>query len=113
MLPEPRLGCRFYRTDSGNEPVRDWLKGLPAEVRKAIGDDVRFVQWQWPVGRPLVDGFGAGLYEVRTTHDKCAYRTLFGIEGGVMVLLHGFQKRTAKTPKGYVALARRRLGVSS
>lgn len=108
MSAKPRLGCRFYRSDSGNEPVRDWLRGLPAEVRKAIGDDVRFVQWSWPVGKPLVDGFGNGLYEVRTLFDKGIYRLLFEIEDSVMVLLHGLHKKTAKTPKDALALARRR-----
>jgi hypothetical protein len=35
--PGPRLGCRFYKTEGGTEPVRDWLLGLDAEVRKKIG----------------------------------------------------------------------------
>jgi len=51
----------FWRSEQGNEPVRDWLKSLPDEVTKAIGDDLRLVQWKWPVGKPLVDGFGDGL----------------------------------------------------
>jgi hypothetical protein len=32
-----RLPARFYRCDSGREPVREWLKGLEPEDRKAIG----------------------------------------------------------------------------
>jgi len=109
MHRRPKLGCRFYRTDSGNEPVRDWLRGLPAEIRKAIGDDIRFVQWAWPIGKPLVDGLGAGLHEVRSFHDGCAYRVLFGVERGAMILLHGFQKKTARTPRPDLELARGRL----
>ena len=59
----PVLACRFYRTDRGNEPVRDWLKTLSAEARKEIGSDVGQVQWRWPVGKPLIDGFGVGQLE--------------------------------------------------
>ncbi len=88
--------------------MRAWLKGLPAATRKEIGSDIELVQWTWPVGKPLVDGFGAGLFEVRTALDGNIYRVLFCLEGGVMVLLHGFQKKTSKTPKTELDLARRR-----
>lgn len=105
----PVLACRFYCTPAGNEPVREWLKALPIEVKKAIGVDISLVQWGWPMGKPLVDGFGAGLYEVRTSVDGNIYRVLFCLDGGVMVLLHGFQKKAQKTPKPDLDLALRRM----
>ena len=88
----PRLAQRLARRD-----------------QEAIGDDIRFVQWAWPIGKPLVDGLGAGLHEVRSFHDGCAYRVLFGVERGAMILLHGFQKKTARTPRPDLELARGRL----
>jgi phage-related protein len=84
------LRARFYRTATGARPVRDWLLSLSKEVRREIGADVERVQWQWPVGRPVVDGFGGGLYEVRTS------------------LVHEIHKKTQKTPAAAVALARKR-----
>ena len=102
------LGLLFWRSESGNEPVRDWLRNLPAEVTKAIGDDIRYVQWSWPLGKPFVDGFGDALSEVRTKHDRNQYRVLFTIENDTMILLHGFLKKTKKTPPADIALARRR-----
>ena len=104
----PRLECRFYRSTSGSEPVRDWLKGLSPDVRQEIGSDIQVVQWRWPVGPPLVDGFGAGLYEVRTKVNTNIYRVLFCVRGSVMVLLHGFQKKAQKTPKRDLDLGRQR-----
>jgi len=98
----------FWRSEQGNEPVRDWLKSLPDEVTKAIGDDLRLVQWKWPVGKPLVDGFGDGLYEVRTKHKNVNYRILFAFENETIILLHGIIKKTPKTPPAAVALARQR-----
>ncbi|HWL84376.1 MAG TPA: type II toxin-antitoxin system RelE/ParE family toxin [Polyangiaceae bacterium] len=68
----------------------------------------RGVQWRWPISRPLVGPFGGRLYEVRTTMDGNIFRVFFCIEGGAMVLLHGFMKKTQKTPDKEVALARAR-----
>ena len=105
---EPVLACRFYRTAAGNEPVREWLKALPDATRKEIGSDIEEVQWLWPVGKPLVDGFGDGLFEVRTTLGGNIYRVVFCLEGATMILLHGFQKKTQKTPRADRELPRRR-----
>ncbi len=117
--PEPVLVVRFYRTPAGGQPVREWLRSLPREVRRAIGADIYRAQCTWPTGKPLVDGFGAGLYEVRTTYDGNQYRVLFYIEGnvvvlvhgtsGTMVLVHGIHKKTQRTPPADVVLARRRM----
>jgi phage-related protein len=102
------LPIAFYKTAGNDEPVRDWLLSLPAEVRKEIGGDIRNVQDGWPLGKPYVDGFGDGLYEVRTSHHGQQYRVFFIIVQETMVLLHGFQKKTQKTPAAEIKLARRR-----
>jgi hypothetical protein len=52
------LDVAFYRTAAGNEPVRDWLKALPKDVRQTIGSDLGMVEALWPIGKPLVDGLG-------------------------------------------------------
>ncbi len=106
---KPTLSCRFYASGTGSEPVREWLNALPSAVRKEIGADIGQVQWTWPVGKPLVDGFGAGLFEVRTNLKGNIYRVLFCLDGATMVLLHGFQKKSQKTPKAEATLARRRM----
>jgi len=69
---------------------------------------VQQVQWRWPTGKPLVDGLGEGLFEVRTGFDGDIYRVLFCLDGSTMVLLHGFKKKGQKTPKGDLNLARTR-----
>jgi hypothetical protein len=60
------LQVNFFRQGSGKEPVRDWLKKLPAVDRKLIGQDIKTVQWGWPLGMPLVRSLGDGLWEIRT-----------------------------------------------
>src|ERR1035438_4347236 len=43
-----RLPARFYRSDSGREPVRECLKRLDAEDRKILGEDIKDVEFSWP-----------------------------------------------------------------
>ena len=106
-LPRP-LPCAFYRTTAGNEPVREWLKGLPEGERKQVGSDIKAVQYGWPLGLPLVDSLGNGLWEVRSRLPSRIARTIFFVHNGVIVLLHGFIKKTRTTPAHELDLAKRR-----
>jgi phage-related protein len=99
------LEAAFYRSENSNEPVRDWLLSLSKNERKVIGDDVLKVQYCWPIGKPLVDNLGSGLWEVRSRIGSRIARVIFVIEGRRMVLLHGFIKKTHKTPGHELALA--------
>ena len=66
MPDEKKIKVAFYKTPSGNEPVREWLKSLPADEKKDIGEDIKAVEMAWPVGLPLVRKMDADLWEVRT-----------------------------------------------
>ena len=103
-----KLRIRFFCSESGNEPVREWLLTLPKEERKVIGDDVLKVQYCWPVGKPLVEGLGRGLWEVRSRLGGRIARVIFYVEKDEMILLHGFVKKTQKTPKHELDLALKR-----
>lgn len=103
------LDVRFFRTDAGVEPVREWLKDLPAIDRKTIGEDIKTVQFGWPLGMPLVDHLGGDIWEVRIRLDNRIARVLFALEGHTMILLHGFIKKQQATPKPELDLARDRL----
>ncbi len=106
-LPRP-LPCAFYRTTAGNEPVREWLKALPEGERKQVGSDIKAVQYGWPLGLPLVDSLGNGLWEVRSRLPSRIARTLFFVHDGMVILLHGFIKKTRATPDHELDLAKRR-----
>ena len=104
-----RLPAAFFRLSSGREPVRDWLKGLSPEDRKIIGDDIRTLEFGWPVGMPLCRSLGNGLWEVRNNlTGKRIARVIFCVHDQQAVLLHGFIKKTQKTPKSDIDLALRR-----
>lgn len=109
MHDEKRLAVAFYRSKSGVEPVRDWLKGLPLEDRQTLGRDLRLVEMGWPIGMPLCRPIGGGLWEVRSSLASSRIaRVIFCAAQGHMVLLHGFIKKTQKTPKSDLDLARTR-----
>ena len=94
---ERKLDALFYKTDRGNEPVREWLLSLSKSDRKIIGDDVLKVQYCWPIGKPLVGNLGDDLWEIRSRLGDRIARVIFCLEGRTMVLLHGFIKKTQKT----------------
>lgn len=95
---EPALDVRFYRSQSGAEPVRDWLMKLDKPSRRVIGADIKTVQFGWPLGMPLVRKLGPGLWEVRSRVPQGIARVLFTTRGRVLVLLHGFIKKSQRTP---------------
>lgn len=103
------LEAVFYRTDTGNEPVREWLKQLTKEQRRVIGEDINVVQFGWPLGMPLVRKIEADLWEVRSRLASGIARVLFTVGGTRMVLLHGFIKKSQRTPQDDLMTARTRL----
>jgi len=99
----------FYRTPAGTEVVRTWLRGLEESDRNIIGQDLMRVQYRWPVGMPLCRALGNGLWEVRSdlASNRIA-RVLFSIQQGKVLVLHGFIKKSQKTPNEELTLALRR-----
>lgn len=104
-----RLPAAFYQLPSGREPVREWLKSLGTEDRKLVGEDIKDVEFSWPIGMPLCRSLGKGMWEVRSDllGGRIA-RVIFCIADGQMVLLHGFIKKTQKTPASDLELALKR-----
>ena len=106
---EPILSVGFFRTETGREPVREWLKSFPRENRKIIGEDIKTVQFGWPLGMPLVRKLGMRLWEVRVRLPDGIARVLFTTGERRMILLHGFIKKSQKTPREDLELAKTRL----
>ena len=93
----------------GTEPVREWLRDLSAIDRKTIGEDIKTVQFGWPLGMPLVRKMDKDLWEVRIHLEGRIARVLFTISAGKAVLLHGFIKKSQTTPKSDLDLAKDRM----
>lgn len=107
------LPARFFEAEaSGRMPVREWLLDLPPEDRKAVGDEIRVAEFGWPVGMPLCRAIKRhkGLWEIRIilTGGRIA-RVFFCSHEGNLVLLHGFIKKSQKTPDHELAVAVKRM----
>ena len=106
----PEVPVRFYCLATGREPVREWLRSLHAADRGAIGQDLMRVQFGWPIGMPLVRSLKDGLWEVRSSlPSQQIARVLLCFHDGMLIVLHGFIKKTQKTPSNDLELAKRRM----
>jgi phage-related protein len=109
MQQQPTLAVKFFRTNGGHEPVREWLKELDAADKKAIGTEIKTVQFGWPIGMPVVRKIRKSLWEVRVSLYERIARVIFTVYEGDMVLLHGFIKKTQTLAKHDIELAEERL----
>ena len=106
--PRKILQAAFFVTESGKRPVRDWLMELALQDRKSIGEDIATLEFCWPIGKPKCSPIQGvkGLYEIRSNISSGRIaRVLFVLIGNQMVLLHGFVKKTQKTPDKELKLA--------
>lgn len=107
--PNLILQVVFYRSENNKELVREWLKNLSQDDKKRIGEAIKTVQFSYPIGMPLVRKISTDLWEVRITLNNKIARVLFTIDNQTMILLHGFIKKSQKTPDKELAIAQRRL----
>ncbi|HCC36005.1 MAG TPA: hypothetical protein DEQ02_10435 [Ruminococcaceae bacterium] len=110
-MPNPSrkvLSVYFFKTPSGNEPVKDWLKRREPDEKKAIGEDIKAVEYSWPVGYPQVRKLDKDLWELRTNLPTGICRVFFTVWKGRMILLHAIIKKSQKTPQQDLELAKKR-----
>jgi phage-related protein len=104
-----KLPARFFVSAAGRIPVREWILELPDADRHTVGKDIQKVEFGWPLGRPHCAPLGHGLWEVRSNLDSNRIaRVIFCMGDGHMILLHGFVKKTQKTPQADIDLAVKR-----
>ena len=113
---DKKIHAVFYQTEVGNEPVKDELLKLGRPTKTVIGEDIKFVEFNWKLDRPYVDQLRKGngssektVYEVRSKVElgnvKKEFRTLFFVYDNLMILVHMFVKKSQKTPKVEIDLA--------
>lgn len=104
-----KLAAAFYASGSGNEPVRDWLLSLDKSDRRVVGQSIATAEYGWPIGMPVCRSLRNGLFEIRSTiAGGRNARVVFAVVGEQMVLLHGFVKKSRKTPKADLEVAQSR-----
>lgn len=105
-----KISVFFFQSETGKMPVREWLLGLSTEDKKIIGEDIKTAELGWPVGMPVARPLGDKLFEVRSViKNGDQARIIFTIYKSLMILLHGFIKKSKKTPKRDLELAKNRM----
>lgn len=110
-MPEknkPIWSIKFFKTASGSEPVRVWIKKHSKAEMKVIGEDIKTVQFSAQWSAPLVKYLASGLYEIRSDLFYTTARVFFFIDGRELILVHGITKKTQKTSKDALDLALKR-----
>ncbi len=101
----------FYKFPNGNSPVLEWFKSQEPKVTAKFARIFDLLQEQGTaVGKPYVAPLADKLYEIRVEQDTNIYRILyFAYTGKRFIMVHGFQKKTQKTPKKELDLAQERM----
>jgi len=109
-LNEPKsFDVVFFETESGKQPVRDFIRGLSKDDQKEIGADIRVVQNSFPIGLPLVKKIKPELWEIRSFIKDGISRVFFTFIREKIILLHAIVKKTQKTPSREIDVANERL----
>jgi phage-related protein len=109
-MQRKKLITHFYISETNEEPVRKWLLELSKEDRFIIGVDIKTIEYGWPIGMPVCKPLGDKLYEIRSSiSGRRITRLLFCIKGSHIILLHGFIKKTQKTPLKELEIAKKRM----
>lgn len=103
------LKINYYKDEHGSYPVLDFIleqdEDTQAKILRAIdllGD--MGLKLRKPHNEKIKN---SPLWELRIQLGNNIYRILFGVRNEA-VLLHGFQKKTQKTPPGMIDLAEKR-----
>jgi len=106
------LEVRFYKTAGGNEVVLDFLRSLPADDKKTLGEDLKTLQYGYPIGMPLCRPVGK-LWELRSSlPSKRELRLLwfFHKVTQTIIVVHAFIKKAQRTPQKDIELGEARKG---
>ena len=111
--PWLRNSSAYRRISTAPPAAESWCasgcRAWRRRIERSSGEDIKDAEFAWPIGMPEVGSLGDDLWEVRSslTCGRVA-RVIFCIDNGRMVLLHGFTKKTRKTPKKDLDLALQR-----
>ena len=102
----------FYRTSAGKDIVLDLIREFAREDRRVIGEDLKVLELRFPLGMPLSKNLGSGLSELRSSlPSRREFRLFYGYDRrrATIWILHGFVKKSQKTPDRELQIARDRL----
>ena len=101
----------FYKTEDNESPVEEWLLSIPETALVKITRNMGLLrEFNITLKEPYIKPLGDKLYEIRAKDTNGIYRVIyFAYTGQKFVMLHGFTKKTQKTPSKELKLAKKRM----
>ena len=108
---ESDWSVEFYIDDSGESPVETFIDSLDLKTQGRFDWSIEQLRVRNVTARePLVRKLDGKLWEIREESRTNIYRVIYCFfTGRRIILLHGFQKKTQRTPRGEIEIADRRL----
>ena len=101
----------LYQQRNGRYPVKEFLssKEIPAKHLEKILHEIDLLgQSAYDLREPYVKHWEGDLWELRVRFSTNSYRIFYCIKNGRIILLHGFKKKTQRTPSLEIKIARQR-----
>ncbi len=101
----------FYKTSQGNSPIEKYIDKLPQADQARFLEIIKEIEERGlSAARLIFKPLEGKLWEIKFKVKSVGYRVLYVIlEEDLMVWLHAFSKKTQKTPKKELDLARKRI----
>lgn len=101
----------FYVDERGAEPVKEFLDSLDLKTRVRFDWSIEQLRVRNIKARgPLVRHIEGKIWELREESSTNIYRLMyFFFTGRQIVFLHGFQKKSTRTPRKEIDIAKARL----
>ena len=105
------MEVEFYKTAEGKEVIAEFLESLPGKDMAKVFRDIELLAEYAPnLHEPYTKHIEGPIWELRSKFSSNIYRILYYIRrNNKLILLHGFTKKTQKTPPSEIELARKRL----
>ena len=99
----------FYDLPDGSKPVKDFMDTLDAKMFVKVVRTIDMLKQVGPSMRlPYSEHLDDGIFEIRVKQGTNITRVLyFFFVGKKIILTNGFVKKTQKTPKNELALAKK------
>ncbi len=107
----PCIRIYFFEMQSGKSPIKKFIDGLPKPDQARFLEVIKEIEAHGlNSSRVAFKPMEGKLWEIKFNSSSSGYRIFYVlIEKDMMIWLHAFSKKTQKTPKQELELARKRL----
>jgi|SRR3989304_6964575 len=101
---------KYYEKENKEKPVEDFISSLDIKMRQKVFSYIVMLKEKGWLPFPYTSHIEGKIWELRIKYSSNIYRILYFMHTGrQIVLLHGFVKKTQKTPRGEIDIAIKRM----